>query len=111
MMIENVVIPEPNPDNFWALIVGQSRQITRSFEITAIKIDEASAELRCSGRGTGSKGRLRLNEPAVLLRDVLGTVIVTATLRKIEAGVAYLQITAPINMPQGRNPSSAQKPQ
>lgn len=99
------VNPNPDPADLWPFAVEQERIISYdpflSFRVTRI------GEFRIHGIQTLGevtvRGSLPLNHPCVIVRAAeTGEPMVTLTLRKIEDGKAYLQVTGNPVIPVGR---------
>lgn len=91
-------VPPPDPAYFWPFTEGQTRSVA--------VFRNAAASLRLDKLGDGwadftmilTPGReipdnLWLDRPVVMLKNPAGEPMITVTLRAIEGGKAYLQMT------------------
>lgn len=95
-MTDTSHVPPPDPDKFWPFAIGQERMIGLepylSFRLDAIH------ETFIEGTETLGEqvvqGRLFIDRPVVISKWTSGEPEVTLTLRRIEDGTAFLQVTA-----------------
>lgn len=92
------IVPPPDPAYFWDFTVGQTRVLgypqgrVHSLRLDAIEGDTIAVTMTL---GTASRrGTLYMDRSEYIVRDHTGEAMVTATLRRIESGKAYLQMTA-----------------
>lgn len=91
------VNPEPDPEDLWEFRVGTVKTIGYSpavtFEVTEV------ASVGCTGvvivGEQRAGGELWLNRPVVVCRKPdSGAPMVTLTLRRVDEGVAFIQVSA-----------------
>lgn len=90
-------VPPPDPEYFWPFAAGQRRVISPQAPISAFTVTTIH-ETHIDGvqqlGDTIVHGTLRLDEPCIIEKSArTGEPLVTLTLRKIDNGIAYLQVT------------------
>lgn len=98
------VLP-PDPVNFWDFVPDQFRILIKDHTcLRLISIDAPAQRVRVemSSSDYDVEDWLNLDAPCVALRLPNHEPYVTLTLRKIEGGKAYLQVTVNPKAPQGK---------
>jgi hypothetical protein len=90
-------VPAPKPENLWVFRSGQSRTIAAE-PLIVFRVDQIFTD-----RVTGTQmldtasisGTLYPDVPAVVIKDKVTDIpVIALTLRRIESGIAYIQVTA-----------------
>src|SRR5437899_6628344 len=87
-------VPPPDPETFWPFREGETRTLGEDCAFRVAAIHDTWIEGQLTFGSQVVDGALDLDLPVVILRTPLRAPSVTLTLRKIEAGTAYIQVTA-----------------
>lgn len=89
------LITEPDPENYWTFLVGQTRMIGLKpkllFRLDSIHDTWIVGTETMGGAKIG--GELHLNHSVVLMKTAAGEPTVTLTLRRIANDTAYIQVS------------------
>lgn len=101
-----MTLPQPDPENFWAFQPGQTRLVAHTPDsLLSCRLDSINDKGAATGTITlGGKciqGEFFLDLPVSVARDLNGVTMVTMTLRRIDHGTAYFQVTAHPEMKVG----------